>query len=258
MTAQRNRTHCSIFIAFLAALPLLTFCLCVVIPAFAIPVSNQSPRHLSRSQSGTPVIDTLDSLRLEKAFLQSESSLSGDDSVNIVLNIPRRQMSLVIHGCTVRQCLVFATTTSPALEALRREGSLPGIIAIPFAKVRECATIVKVPSKVKHAPKDSLSAAAASDAPEPFEKADVHCAMYFGDFVEVDIRQSEHSLIQDAPRRMLFEARKVIETACDALVAYIHGSLPQSRLRLTVVLSQDDATAVYRASAAHCTLALRP
>jgi hypothetical protein len=258
MTAQRNRTHCPVFIAFLTALPLLTLCLCVAIPAFAIRLFNRSPQHAFRPQSATTVIDTLDSLRLEKAFLQSESSLSGDDSVDIVLNIPRRQMSLVIRGCTVRQCTIFAITTSPALEALRLEGALPGLVAIPFAKARECATIVKVPSKVKRAPKDSLSAAAASDAPEPFEKADVRCAMYFGNGAEVDITQAERNSIRYVPACALFEFRRAIETLSNASFSYAHGTPTQPRLRVKVVLSRDDATAVYRASAAHCNLSLRP
>jgi hypothetical protein len=245
-------------IACLTALPLLTFSLCVAIPAFAIRLSNQSHQHASRPRSGTLVIDTLDSLRLEKAFLESVNALSGDDSVNIVFNIPRQQLSLTIRGCAVRQCPVLAITTCPTLEALRREGALPGIIVYPFIKTHEIATIVKVPSKVKRAPKDSLAATAVADAPEPFEKVDVRCVMYFGNCAEVDITQAERNSIRYVTRRALFELRKAIQTLCEAAASYAHGSPPQPRLRLKVVLSRDDATALYRASAAHCKLSLRP
>jgi hypothetical protein len=260
MVLQKDRPLLAAFLVCCAVFPLVTFVFCVAIPAFAFRYSPALPGTLVRpaATTGSPVLDTLASKRLEASFLQSVCAMAGDDSVDMVLDAPAGRLCLVIRGCTVRQCPLLGFRTCSTVEALRRSQGLSVLTSSPLVKQMEFATIVKIPSKVKRAPKDTVAATAASDMPAPFEKCDVNCVMYFGNSLQLDIRQIELPSIRYALQRILFEGRKAGYTAHDAAAALAHDSLPCPRICLAVTLSRDDATAVYRATAAHCRLALRP
>jgi hypothetical protein len=260
MVLRKDRPLLAAFVVWCTVFPLVTFVFCAAIPGFAFRYSPALPGALARppATAGSPVLDTLASKRLEASFRQSVCAMAGDDSVDMVLDAPAERLCLVIRGCTVRQCPLLGFRTCVAAEALRRGQGLSALASSPLVKRREFATIVKIPSRVKRVPKDTVAAAAASDMPAPFEKCDVNCVMYFGDSLQLDIRQIEQPSIRYALRRIVFETRKALQTAHDAAAALARGSLPRFRLRLAVTLSRDDATAVYRATAAHCRLALQP
>jgi hypothetical protein len=156
------------FAALVAAAALLTF-LSAARPApreAPVKLTPDSLRSLSHRHS-----ETLSDLR----FIQARLALAEQESLYLVLDGPRKTLSLELGGVPLRVCALRALRLDRQLERERRSAAFQESAAEPFPLVRREGTVTEHPP-----PMDVDTTDAAKQWREEERMRDVRFTLFFG------------------------------------------------------------------------------
>lgn len=254
----RNRRVQVIFILLALSLPLF-----LIIYGIVIPVKNYKPysedgidgiaptdtshtqnTHISGEQ--LTEVKNIISLENEKAYLQNRLSLAENDSIYLILDLPDSLLVLEIKGVPVRKNKIITQKVSQRFSLINHENLLPWIAA-PFTLERDISTIPKMPIVVKQAPKDTVEAAQSSSTPKPPEATAVFFTLYFDRNLVIEIEQADPPQEEDLKEIKDYRSKKRKESNRSVFNTLRDPQQADQPMRISLVVSEADARAIYRA-----------
>lgn len=250
-----NRRIQVIFAILVISLPLLLIIYGIVLPVKHFkpsPVSNDisaDTTHLEKISLNDDLVTSLQniiSLENEKAFQKNRLSLAGMDSIYLILDLVDSLVMLEIKGVTVRTDKIIGLRKSKRFALISHEHLLPWI-SQPFTLERELSTISKMPIVVKQAPKDTLEAAQISSTPLPPESTAVFFTFYFDRNLVIEFEQDNPLAADDYPAYRSYKAKKRKVQRHSLFQTIRSPRQADHPMLIRLVVSEDDARAIYRA-----------
>jgi len=251
----------------------ITFIIFFLLPVLAaltvfvlMPVRQQVKQESApagRGHSPLPVAPSaelasrLAGLQLEEAYLQSIMDLAKKDSVMLSIDLRDSVLSILIKGIAARRCPITKFSMSHAIRHFAARDTLHSWLYPPFALQHEWATIPKAPIRIMDAPKDTIEASANAGQEITIEKNDVHFTMEFNRGLSVIVEQEQTPSWEGRKKKFHYDMERIFSEARRALDALRHGEWPQHPLRIELVVSREDAKAVYRSTPIKLQMALR-
>ncbi|MFO7613355.1 MAG: hypothetical protein R6W71_01810 [Bacteroidales bacterium] len=250
-----NRRIQVIFAILVISFPLFVIIYGIVLPMKHFkpsPVSSDTPAdtaHFGKISLDDEMIASLQdiiSLENEKAFQKNRLSLAGMDSIYLVLDVVDSMVMLEIKGVTVRANKILDLKKSKRFALISHENLLPWI-SQPFTLERELSTIPKMPIVLKQAPKDTLEAAQISSTPLPPESTAVFFTFYFDRNLVIEFEQDSPLAANDYPAYRSYKAKKRKVQRHSLFQTIRSPRQADHPMLIRLVVSEDDARAIYRA-----------
>lgn len=203
-------------------------------------------------RDGTPAL-----LRLDETFLHSRLELAKRATVNLAVDLVDSTASIEIRGVPVRTCTIARFEIGRAIDLERNRSEFLAALSKPLTITFEMATLPKEPIRVERAPRDSVEAAKAAARPFEPETADVYYALDLDGVLTLVIRQLEEPSLQGMRHITGLRIKRYVDQAAEALFALAHLDAPRHEREIEIMLSRDDARAIYRALSADAGCALR-
>ena len=146
---------------------------------------------------------------------------------------------------------------SQAIPHVARLDSLHTWLYPPFQLLSESATIPKAPIRIMDAPKDTIEAEAMAGQEIPIENNDVHFTLEFSRNLTVRIEQEQPpSSSSEFKKKFAFDMERIFAEARTTIRNLKRKNLPDHKLWIEVVVSREDAKAIYRAIPTRLQMAL--
>ena len=262
----KNRLPAQLVFIFAFLLPVLI----VAVPLVILPVqkvvdsTSLRMRNMRAAAGGSAgaaptreMAEQMDALRLEETYTNLLLDLAKKDSVMLAVNLRDSLVNLLIKGVPVRKCQISSFRMSQAIPHVARLDSLHTWLYPPFQLLSESATIPKAPIRIMDAPKDTIEAEAMAGQDIPIENNDVHFTLQFNRNLTVRIEQeqppSSHS---EFKKKFAFDMERIFAEARLTIRNLKRKSLPEHKLWIEVVVSREDAKAIYRAIPTRLQMAL--
>ena len=183
--------------------------------------------------------DSLRRLRLDNIFWTHRIELAQDKTIDLLLDLPARQILMEIQGVTVYSAPIVYYNPNDSLLALSRSDHITSWLEVPFLLESEQASIAKEPIQVKE-----IQVGASQDDDhmtrfrDPEKEEEVIINFFFNQRLTITLRQIEYMPGENSSAVRLPEP---------------------SEYYLEIFLDQEAAKTIYRAvSVGQTGLALRP
>lgn len=220
----------------------------------------KAPRNSARTITAEELskLQQLDSLRTDEAFWQAQLKIAKSDSIGLILDLVDSAAALQLEGVTLRNSRIHRVEASSAIALLRQQQILNGWLDEPFILQDARATIARHPIRVIAAPKDTIEAAQrlASEM-IPVDTADVYMTLRCDRRLQIEIIQAQPPTLSGWLRWCWHDLQTSVTTAGETLASLARLQLPRPPIAIRLVLSREDATAIYRAYSQGSGLALR-
>jgi len=197
------------------------------------------------------------SMEVDHAFWQSRLQLAKSDSISLALDLIDSLVSLDVKGVSMRRSKILRYRSSGLAKRWRAQGRLHQWLATPFIAEEELATLPKAPIRIKEAPKDTIEANESKGEDLPIEQRDAEFTLHFDRNLTLSVEQAQPPSLSGRWREFLYDLRRNFDAGRDAVIALLHGQLPQHRMWIEIEIPREDAKAIYRALPSHTGLALR-
>jgi len=262
----KNRVPAQLVFIFAFVLPVLI----VAVPLVILPVqkvvdsTSLRMRNMRAAAGGSggaaptrEMAEQMDALRLEETYANLLLDLAKKDSVMLAINLRDSLVNLLIKGVPVRKCRVSSFRMSQAIPHVARLDSLHTWLYPPFQLLSESATIPKAPIRIMDAPKDTIEAEAMAGQEIPIENNDVHFTLEFNRNLTVRIEQEQPpSSSSEFKKKFAFDMERIFAEARTTIRNLKRKNLPDHKLWIEVVVSREDAKAIYRAIPTRLQMAL--
>ena len=262
----KNRLPAQLVFIFAFVLPVLI----VAVPLVILPVqkvvdsTSLRMRNMRAAAGGSggaaptrEMAEQMDALRLEETYANLLLDLAKKDSVMLAINLRDSLVNLLIKGVPVRKCRVSSFRMSQAIPHVARLDSLHTWLYPPFQLLSESATIPKAPIRIMDAPKDTIEAKAMAGQEIPIENNDVHFTLEFNRNLTVRIEQEQPpSSSSEFKKKFAFDMERIFAEARTTIRNLKRKNLPDHKLWIEVVVSREDAKAIYRAIPTRLQMAL--
>lgn len=268
-TIRTNRSSRVIFIPALLILPGLMFLYAVLGVFFtvpdmpnkeeAIPINRDDSvqkKHI-HSDELNALSQNVFHLKIEEMFLQSQLQLAKNDSVTLSIDLVDSAATLHIRGVPVRKCKIHNFNVSRAYKPLLGQSLLIQWLSSPFTAQKYWGTLPKSPIKIKKAPKDTTEANKLNDDFTTVEKGDVYYTIAFDRSLVIKIEQAQSPSFFGILRKGHYEWTLKMHSLAGVLNSLVHFRFPKHPLWIRLVLSKEDAKAIFRAIPKNTALALR-
>jgi hypothetical protein len=263
----KRKIAITIFVIIALALPAYALLINVFLPlktaGLLVPYENyQQPSIDTIELKEKPGEETLqkiqeiERLEIKKAYLGNRLKLArSTDSVYMSINLIDSTIHLEIKGVEVRVCPITQIKTSRSLLKASHN-DLFAWLSGPFELEEGFATIPKIPYVIKEAPKDTLEAQAQSAMPLPVDTASVFFTLYFDRGLVLEIEQAEEPYTADKRVLRKYNHAKNKFSRKNAFNAVFRGKTAQPVIHIRLMVSKEDARAIYRGIPDHAMLAL--
>jgi len=262
----KNRLPAQLVFIFAFVLPVFI----VAVPLVILPVqkvvdsTSLRMRNMRAAAGGSggaaptrEMAEQMDALRLEETYANLLLDLAKKDSVMLAINLRDSLVNLLIKGVPVRKCRVSSFRMSQAIPHVARLDSLHTWLYPPFQLLSESATIPKAPIRIMDAPKDTIEAEAMAGQEIPIENNDVHFTLEFNRNLTVRIEQEQPpSSSSEFKKKFAFDMERIFAEARTTIRNLKRKNLPDHKLWIEVVVSREDAKAIYRAIPTRLQMAL--
>jgi hypothetical protein len=256
------------FFFFCLLIPIISIILMVIVLPIFMYSSHETELNVldSKEKFYSTIKDTpeqyelsnkLIQLKAEEVYLRTQLQLAKMDSINLAINLADSQVVMQIRGVAVRVCHIKSFTVSRLFTQFQKAGALLPWIANPFTLQETWATLPKSPIKIKYAPRDTLEANQRKSAPIDTEKSDVYVKMQFDRNLVVEIKQEEPPSPVGRLRKWYHEIKIYSNIIVTNLKKTYTKEQPPNPLSIELILSHNDAKAVYRAIPRNALLALK-
>lgn len=252
-----------LFMVVALLLPILLIVYSIIIPVGryqAVPWSGlqtdslQAEVKLSREEK-QPVASFIE-LEKEKIFLNNRLQLAKQDSIYLVLDMKDSTINLEIKGVVVRKNRIIESRMSNRFDLIDHENLIPWLKK-PFTLEKALATIPKAPIVVVQAPKDTIEAALQAKKPEPPQTTAVFFTFYFDRNLVLEIDQIDPPDEEDYEQIKDYRRQRKLEnhlTFWQKINLVRHAD---QKMKIRLVVSEDDARSIYRAVPMNTHLILR-
>jgi hypothetical protein len=163
-----------------------------------VKVQN-SPRKEEPVSADKEDLKTFYELKKNESILRARYSLSGEDSIYLVLDLVNKAAILEMKGIPLHDMPLTNIWISNSIRMFHSEAMIRWINQ-PFVLKNAVSTIERVQFLVKVAPKDTIEANKAETTPAPRKTDDVFIVMNFERNLQLVIQQSEPSEGADKDR----------------------------------------------------------
>ncbi|MBL8027717.1 MAG: hypothetical protein JNL74_14945 [Fibrobacteres bacterium] len=232
--------------------------LIALIVTVLLPLGFEKKSSAADKQSVKAHGDLYYPLKADKAFLSAQLAIAAGDSIGLILDLRDSLVKMAVKGVVIHECSLSAYTVLSGYSGMVKDEFTRLLSGKPFKLKKESATIVKLPIKIKKAPKDTIEAQAkSSDAPGPLEKNDVKILYEFADGISLEIVQNEPFTFDDLYSRVAYGMRLRISSLKDK-IKYLYGNEDEIKpLVIRIHIPQNDAIAIYRATPGSLKMAFR-
>lgn len=196
-------------------------------------------------------------LKIEELFLMSQLHIAKSDSIGLVINLIDSSISLVIRGVKIRECKIEQFKTSSAFKHAKGNLLFFNWLSEPFILQKEWATLVKVPIKVRKAPKDTLEAKEFKSEPFAIPKTDVYFTLQFNRNLQIKINQTESPTVTGRIKKWYYNRKSDFKMIASVFSLLLQFKKPHTDLSIELFITQNDAKTIYRALPRNAALALK-
>lgn len=252
-----------LFLVVALLLPIILIIYSIVIPVGryqAVPWSGLQTDSLHAevklNHDEKQLVASFIELEKEKIFLNNRLQLAKQDSIYLVLDMKDSTINLEIKGVVVRKNRIIESRLSNRFHLIDHENLIPWLKK-PFTLEKALATIPKAPIVVVQAPKDTVEAALQSKKPEPPQTTAVFFTFYFDRNLVIEIDQIDPPDEEDYEQIKDYRRQQKIEnhlTLWQRMNLVRHAD---QKMKIRLVVSEDDARSIYRAVPVNTHLILR-
>ena len=260
---RRAKIYFGVFIIFPFV---LTFLLIFILPLNLSPKLFDNENHIEISNDFTDhriiskddqLSSQLVELKVEEMFLTSQLQIAKSDSIGLVINLIDSSISLVIRGVKIRECKIKRFKISRAFKQAKGNLLFFNWLSEPFILQQEWATLVKVPIKVRKAPKDTLEAKEFKSVPFAIPKADVYFTLQFNRNLRIKVNQTESPTVTGRIKRWYYNRQSDFTMVVSIFSSLFQLKKPHADLWVELFIAQNDAKTIYRALPRTAALALK-
>jgi hypothetical protein len=195
-------------------------------------------------------------LEKERIFLNNKLHLARQDSIYLVLDLKDSTINLEIKGVTVRKNRIIESRMSNRFHLIDHENLVPWL-AKPFTLEKALATIPKAPIVVKQAPRDTAEAALMATKPEPPQTTAVFFTFYFDRNLVIEIDQNDPPDEEDFEQIKAYRKQRKQENHLSLWQKMNLVRHADQKMKIRLVVSEEDARSIYRAVPMNTHLILR-
>lgn len=196
-------------------------------------------------------------LFIEKTYWENKLRLGKEDSISLSIDLVDSLIFLEIQGIVLRECKIQKYGLSWSLKYFRQHPNFLSWLKTPFVLQGDSASITKVPIKVIHAPKNPIDAAKLLAKILPQEDPDVEFMLKFDRNLKFHFRQADSLELLDKVERNIYYSDILSGNKLTSLPASMKEYFPSHDYQIDIILSREDAMAIYRALPQDAQLALR-
>jgi len=201
--------------------------------------------------------DEISNLLVEKVYWENKLRLSKEDSICLSIDLVDSLISLEMQGVILRKCKIQKYDINWSLKYFRQHPNFLSWIKTPFILRSDTASITKVPVKVIHAPKNAIEAAQLLAKILPHEDPGVEFNLKFDRNLHFQFRQADSLNLLENNKTNIYYSDILSGKKLSSLPASIKEYFPSRGYQIDIILSRDDAKAIYRALPKDARLALR-
>jgi hypothetical protein len=251
------------FLLVALAVPLILIVYSVVIPVSrfqAVPWSGATPdsvhHEVKPDRAQKEKLAAFIELEKESIFLHNKLHLAKQDSIYLVLDMKDSTINLEIKGVTVRKNKIMESRMSKRFHLIDHENLVPWLTK-PFTLEKALATIPKAPIVVKQAPKDTVEAALMATKPEPPQTTAVFFTFYFDRNLVIEIDQNDPPDEEDYEQVKAYRKQRKEENYLSLWQKMNLVRHADQKMKIRLVVSEEDARSIYRAVPMNTHLILR-
>lgn len=221
--------------------------------------TTQKKEPISDSFAEKSSIDGLKDLfdiRKKENWLQSRLELASEDSMYLVLDLPRNSAVIEMKGIVLHECKIIKTKISNSIKMYHNDVLL-NWMAEPFTVRHIDATIPKISFIEKIAPKDTIEANKVDVEPKMQELEDVFIVMDFNRNLRLVIQQfekpSEKGKKVISELRWKYQLEEITRTVQSLTKFNRQPSMPE----ISIILPRSDATILYKSLPVNLKVILR-
>lgn len=190
------------------------------------------------------------SLTRELAYKEALLKLSGNDSIQMVVNLQDSTVGLSIKGLAIHQTKVKEFKADGFFRKMPLLSELY-MVSEPVNVSSQYATIVKEPVVVRHAPKDTAEAASDTWQPDTLIQNPAFFVFILENNIRLYFEQDVNNNLSDKWMRFVFYIRTDLHGFADKLKYLLRFRTPVYQPGIIIKIPADDLRAIYRALPSH-------
>jgi len=196
-------------------------------------------------------------LLIENAYWENKLLLCKDDSVSLSIDLVDSLINLEIQGVMLRKCKIKSYEINWSLKYFREHPKFLSWLGLPFILQNDSASITKVPVKVIHAPKNPIDAAQLLAKILPKDDPFIEFELEFNRNLRFHFQQGDSLSVPDPAETPIYYSDILSGNKFESLASSVKEYYPSRNYQINIVLSREDARAIYRALPSAAKLALR-
>jgi len=208
-------------------------------------------------RSGFTGEDETSNLFIEKVYWENKLRLSNDDSISLSIDLVDSLVFLEMKGIILRKCKIQNYDLNWSLKYYRQHPNFLSWLKTPFILQGDSASITKIPIKVIHAPKNPIDAAKLLAKILPHEDPKVEFRLKFDRNLQFQFRQADSLELLDNAETNIYFSDIMSGNKFTSIPTSMKEYFPSRDYQIDIILSRDDAKAIYRALPEYAQLALR-
>lgn len=235
---------------FVFVFPALLFLIVLQYTVFSIVSKRTYIKTELRQQetelAGLDIRDTsLFNLFKERTWLESRLKVAVEDSISLSVNLKDSVMQLELKGVVLKNSKIIDFNADRYFSDLH-----PAVYHHLFGSVASgdniLSTIEKIPLVVKKAPKNSVESANQSYAVDSVKNEEVHWMLSLNNGIVLKIEGSQTGLMKNHSNNKFWRHLEM-EQLKAGIRKTLRFKLPDYQPEITLVISETDARAIYRA-----------
>ena len=201
--------------------------------------------------------DETSDLFIEKAYWENKLRLSKDDSISLSIDLVDSLVFLEMQGVIIRKCKIQNYDLNWSLKYYRQHPNFLSWLKTPFVLQGDSASITKIPIKVIHAPKNPIDAAQLLAKILPHEDPKVEFRLKFDRNLQFQFSQADSIEMLDKAETKVYYSDIMSGNKLTSIPVSMKEYFPSRDYQIDIILSREDAKAIYRALPNNAQLALR-
>ncbi len=192
----------------------------------------------------------------ERTWLETRYQISQTDSISLSVNLKDSLLQLELKGVVLKSTKLLDFQCDQLLGQLR-SGAYHHFFGVQAKGLEHLSTIEKVPLVVKMAPKDTAEFNRQSQVKEIAKPEAVHWVMQLDNDIELRIEGTNSESRSDWWRGQQFWWKQDMRKLGTKLKSTARFRVPDYQPSISLVISESDAKAIYRALPVYPLVAIR-
>jgi hypothetical protein len=201
--------------------------------------------------------DKSSNLFIEKAYWKNKVRLAKEDSIALSIDLIDSLIFIEMQGVVLRKCKIQKYDLNWSLKYFKQHPNFLSWLKTSFILQGDSASITKVPIKVIHAPESPIDAAKLLAKILPQEEPKVKFWLKFDRNLQFQFRQADSLDLLENRETNVYYSDILSGNKLTSLPTSMKEYFPSREYQIDIILSHEDAKAIYRALPRQAQLALR-